>query len=223
MNNQKELRDYVIKHGSYSPDQNLQIYEKYFTRAPRYLFRALDKKYNISKKIISDVGCSYGMNLLFCKHGSYGIEIDKDKSSFANSIGLNVYTRDIVHDDISDLPEVESIWCSAVLEHVDSPYLFLRKLYQLIKPEGFLFLYVPTIPVFPFLKKVPYLGKYVTGYEERGHINAFVPSTLRFFCESTGFRTIEISPFYPGLLCVFNHIPFFNRLTSRCVYIGKKI
>ena len=59
--------EHVLKHGCYSAEENLRIYNKWFKNSPRYLFRAVDKKYSISQKRVCDVGCGYGMNLLHCK------------------------------------------------------------------------------------------------------------------------------------------------------------
>ena len=223
MNKREELRNYILTHGCYSREENLHIYERGFARAPRYLFRAVDRKYSITKKVLCDVGCDYGANLFSCAPGSYGIEIEKSKVMFARSLGQRVYQRDVLKDDLTDLPKVEVVWCSAVLEHVNAPHLFLRKLYLLLSLEGLLALYVPTIPLFPGLRHFPGFGRYISGYTQGDHINAFVPSTLQFFCERAGFRTLEVSPFYPGLLRPFNSIPFANRLISRCVYVGRKI
>ncbi|MGC8811054.1 MAG: class I SAM-dependent methyltransferase, partial [bacterium] len=98
-----------------------------------------------------DIGCSYGTNLIFCSRESYGIEIDKRKIEFAKSIGLLVYERDLQKEEIDDLPKVEIVWCSAVLEHLESPYIFLKKINQLLKSNGLVFIYVSTIPLFPWL------------------------------------------------------------------------
>jgi SAM-dependent methyltransferase len=219
----EELKEHILTHGCCPAEENLNIYEKYFAHAPRYLFRAVDKKYHIAQKILCDVGCGYGMNLFHCATGSYGIEVDGLRVKFANSLGLNVFQRDIINDNVSDLPKVEVVWCSAVLEHVSSPHIFLKKLYILLRQDSLLILYVPTIPTLPWLQRIPGLGRYVSGYKAQDHINAFVPSTLRFTCEQAGFRTIEISPFYPGPLRFLDHFPVFNRITGRCVYIGQKI
>ncbi len=219
----EELRDYILTHGCYSREENMRIYEKWFVNAPRYLFRAVDRKYGINEKILCDVGCAYGMNLAFCAPGAYGIEVEEYEVRFARSLGLTVYPRDVLNDDLSDLPMAEVVWCSAVLEHVDSPHVLLRKLYLLLEPEGLLAIYVPTIPLLPWLRHLPRLGRYFSGYAASDHINAFIPATLRFFCERAGFKTVEISPFYPGPLQFASHVPMVSRLVDHCVYIGRKI
>jgi SAM-dependent methyltransferase len=218
-----ELREYILTHGCYSHEENLRIYEKWFASAPRYLFRAVDRKYGITEKVICDVGCAYGMNLVFCAPGSYGIEIEEYEAKFASSLGLTLYHCDVINDDLASLPEVEVVWCSAVLEHVDCPHTFLRKLHLLLKPDGLLAVYVPTIPLFPWLRHLPRLGRYFSGYTAADHINAFLLVTLRFFCERAGFKTIEVSPFYPGPLRAFNRLPLANRFVGGCVYVGRKI
>lgn len=215
----KELREHILEHGLYSHEENLRIYEKWFANGPRYLFRAVDKKYGISNKPLCDVGCAYGMNLVYCHPGSYGIEIQEYEVKFAYGIGLKVYQKNLITDDISDLPNVEAAWCSAVLEHVDTPHIFLRKLHSLLKTDGVLALYVPTIPICPQLRHLPKFGKYFCGHTADDHINAYSPKTIRFFCERAGFKTLEISHFYPNLFSIFNKIPFIDG----CVYIGGKI
>ena len=223
MNQQEKLRDHIVMHGCYDRERNLEIYEKWFADGPRYLFWAVDRRYGITKMALCDVGCGPGVSLFHCTPDSYGIEIDRNSVKFANSIGLKVYMRDVLRDELADLPKVEAIWCSAVLEHVESPHVFLRKLRTLLKPDGLLALYVPTIPLVPILERLPWVRRYISGYKREDHISAFLPATLQFLCEHAGFRTVEVSPFYPGLFQILNSVPPVNRLTGRCVYVGRKI
>ncbi len=216
-----DLKQLIAEKGCYSREENLRIYEKYFAKAPRYLFRAVNKKYNIVGKTLCDVGCSYGMNLIFSAPGSYGIEIDAEKTRFARSIVLEVHQRDLLQDGAYGLPKIDVVWCSAVLEHLDAPYPFIRRLMELLKPGGLMIIYVPTIPLIRWLEHLPGVGRFLTGYDNRDHRYAFVPETLRFLCERAGLRTIEVSPFLPIPFSVFNHMPVLNRLVGRCVYIGQ--
>jgi len=214
-----DLEAFIVKHGCYSAEENRRIYHKWFENAPRYLFRAVDKKYGISKKIVCDAGCSYGQNLITCAPGSFGIEIEKYEVEFAASLGLKVFERDMVKADLSDLPKADVVWNSAVLEHVEAPHILLRKLWGLLKDDGLLALFVPIVPPVESLTKVPGLGKYIAGHRHGDHINAFTPSTLQFTCERAGFETIEVSRFYPKPLGFLENI---FPLTSSCVYIGRK-
>jgi 2-polyprenyl-3-methyl-5-hydroxy-6-metoxy-1,4-benzoquinol methylase len=212
-------KEFIIQNGCYSPDENARIFDKWFKHAPRHLFRAVDRKYKISEKILCDVGCGYGMNLSHCKEGSYGIELESQCIDFARSLGIPVYQRNVMTDDLRDLPKVDAIWCSALLEHVDAPHILLRRLNGLLKPGGLLCVYVPTISPISFFRHVPKIGMYFNGYIHGDHINAFSAKTLRFMCERAAFRTCEVSPFYPGPLKVFDFLPLIDGI----VYVGQKI
>ena len=217
-----DLQKHILDNGVFTREENLRIFNKWFKDAPRYMYKAVNRKYRIANKITCDVGCTYGMNLVFAAAGSYGVEIEEYPARFAKSIGLEVERRNIF-DDISDLPKVEVVWCSAVLEHVESPHIFLRKLHQLLIPNGMVIVFVPTVPAFPALRYLTPIKKYLTGHLYSDHINAFTPETLRFFCERAGFKTIETSPFYPFPLSPLNHVPFVKGLIDGSVYIGEKI
>ncbi len=217
-----DIERYILEKGCYSPEENKKIYMSWFSNGPRYLFRAVDKKYGLSRKRMCDVGCAFGTNLLYGNSDSYGIEMDQYRARFARSLGLQVHCLDLMADDVDGLPKVEAVWCSAVLEHIACPYPFLAKLYSLLERGGLVAIYVPTIPLFKFLEKLPKLGRYFSGYRSTEHVNAFVPQTLRFVCEQVGFHTVEVSPFYPAPISLFNHSPLLNQITARAVYIGEK-
>src|SRR3972149_927200 len=86
--NTQNLKDYILEHGCYAPQENGQIWETWFANSPRYLFRAVDKKYKITSRVLCDIGCSYGENLLYSESGSYGIETDQHKVQFAKGLDL---------------------------------------------------------------------------------------------------------------------------------------
>ncbi len=159
------------------------------------------------------------MNIIQCAAGSYGIELDEYSINFATSLGLRVEKRNVDQGDLTDLPKVDAVWCSALLEHVDAPHVVLRKLHGLLNEQGILCVFVPTIPLSTLFRHIPIIGKYFDGYLHGDHVNAFTPSTLRFMCERAGFKTLEVSPFYPGVLSVFNRISLMDGI----VYIGSKI
>jgi len=219
----QDIRQRILETGCYAQNENERIYNKWFAQGPRHQFQAVNRKYRLTDKVVCDIGCGYGMNLLYCQPGSYGIEVDKYSVDFARSIGLTVHEVDFMSDNVDQLPKVDAVWCSALLEHVESIHVFLRKLSILLKPDGLVVIYVPTVPIAPFLKRVPGLQRYTTGYLYSDHINAFTPSTLRFFCERAGFETLEVSPFMPRPLAVFNHVPLLNRLVDGVTFVGRRI
>ncbi|MDB5238021.1 MAG: glycosyl transferase family 2 [Candidatus Kaiserbacteria bacterium] len=216
-----DLKEYVVKHGGPSAEKNLEIYEKWFRKSPRYLFKAVDKNYQLTKKVFCDIGCSYGMNLVWSRAESYGVDIVPEYTEFAQNLGLTAYTRDVITADLSDLPKVEAVWCCAVLEHVDAPHIFLRKLWTLLEPNGMIFMWVPTIPPAPwrYLRHVPFLKRHLTAHTHSDHVNAFTPSTVRFMAERAGFDTIELNALYPK---PFGWLGRFIFILDGVMYIGKK-
>jgi SAM-dependent methyltransferase len=217
------LREHLLEHGAFSRAENERIWTSYFRGAPRHLFRETDRRFGLTKMRLCDVGCFYGENLVFCSPGSYGLEVVERCATFARSIGLEVHARDVVAEDVRDLPKAEAVWCSAVLEHVESTHTLLRKLHHLLEPGGLLALYAPTIPLFPAAGRLPRVGKLARGYQHSDHINAFVPQTLRFICERAGFRTVDVSPLYPRPLSALERVPLAKRLVGFAVYVGTAI
>lgn len=221
VSSREQLMEYVIERGCYAAEQNLAIFNAWFAPGPRYLFRAVDRKYGLRNRKLCDIGCAYGSNLVFCQPGSYGLEIEPYEVNFAKSLGLEIYQHDVVHDNVSDLPKAEVAWCSAIVEHLESPHTFLRKVHMILKPGGLLVVFVPTIPLIRSLKYIPPLAPYVTAHEHGDHVNAFSPRTLSFTCERAGFRTLEVSPLLPGILSPFSRL--LRSVIDGCVYIGNKI
>ena len=215
-----DLRDYIAGKGCYEREENLRIFEENFARGPRYHFQALAHKYHFTAMPACDAGCGFGDNLIYCHPDSYGIEVEPYYHAFVASLGLRVYRRDLIADDLADLPKVDVALCMDVLEHLDSPHVALRKLWGLLNPGGLLMVAVPTIPPIPGMARIPRIGRSFQGFLHSDHINAFTPETLRFSCERAGFETLSVSALYP--IEFLNRVPFIRRLISHCIYVGRK-
>jgi SAM-dependent methyltransferase len=211
-------RSHVTARGCYGERENGRIFEKWYARAPRVAFRRADAAYGLRGKTLCDVGCCYGSNLFFTRPGSYGLEMNEAYVDFARSVGLPVHRRDVVEDDLGDLPRVDAVWCSAVIEHVDSPHILLRKLHLLLKPGGLLLLFAPVMPPVPALARLPRYGRNFTSHLHDDHVSAFVPKTLRFTCERAGFETVELTALYRRPFSVLSRRLF---LPATCLYVGR--
>jgi SAM-dependent methyltransferase len=218
-NSQDEWREHVLRCGCYQARENERIFNKWFLRSPRVVFRRVDATYNLRNKIICDVGCAYGADLYFTAPGSYGLEVESRYVEFAQSVGLPVHRRDVVKDDLSDLPKVDVVWCGALIEHVDAPHILLRNLHRLLNPGGLLFLFAPIIPPIKALRHLPKIGQNFTSHLHDDHVNAFKPKTLQFTCERAGFKTIEVSALYRKPFSLFNRV----FLQATCLYVGRAI
>jgi SAM-dependent methyltransferase len=217
-NSREAWQRHILGGGCYDAQENERIFDKWFARAPKVVFRRADAAYNLRDKTLCDVGCCYGANLFFTQPGSYGLEVNTDYVKFARGLGLTVHARDVVEDDLNDLPRVDAVWCSAVIEHVDSPHILLRKLHLLLKPRGLLLLFAPVVPPVPALRRLPKYGQNFTSHLHDDHVSAFTPKTLRFACERAGFETVEVSALYRAPFSVLNRIIF---LPASCLYVGR--
>jgi len=211
-------KTHILSRGCYDAPENERIFDKWFARAPKVIFRRADADYNLRQRTLCDVGCCYGANLFFSRPGSYGLEINGDYVRFAQGLGLPVHERNVVEDDITDLPRVEAVWCSAVIEHVDSPHILLRNLHLLLKPGGLLLLLAPVFPLFQSLRHLPKYGKNFISHLHDDHVSAFTPKTLRFTCERAGFETVELTALYRPPFSIFNRTLY---LPATCMYVGR--
>jgi SAM-dependent methyltransferase len=214
----EEWREHIVANGCFEKQENERIFKKWFRSAPKVAFRRADAIYDLKSRTLCDVGCAYGANLPFAKPDSYGLEVNADYVRFARSVGLTVFQRDVVDDDLSDLPLVDVVWCSAVIEHVDSPHILLRKLHLLLKPGGLLLLFAPILPLIPALRHLPKYGSNFTSHLHEDHVSAFTRQTLRFTCERAGFETVELTALYRKPLSVLNRVLF---LPATCMYVGR--
>ncbi|HZT59124.1 MAG TPA: methyltransferase domain-containing protein [Pyrinomonadaceae bacterium] len=217
-NTREEWRRHVVEAGCRDARENERIFDKWFARAPKVVFRRADARYGLRDKTLCDVGCCYGANLFFARPGSYGLEVNADYVRFARSVGLTVHRRDVVEDDLGDLPRVEAVWCGAVIEHVDSPHILLRKLHTLLKPRGLLLLFAPVVPPVAALRRLPKYGKNFTSHLHDDHVSAFTPKTLRFTCERAGFETVEVTALYRAPFSLLDRVLF---LPATCLYVGR--
>ena len=225
-----ELEEHLRTRGCYSEAENLRIYRKWFslTRPRDRLMSTLQRRYRLDRKVLCDVGSSYGMHILFGARGSYGIELERYEVAFARAIGLEVHERDLLADDLSDLPRAEVVWAGAVIEHLDSPHIFLRQLHRLLAPGGLVIVETPRKPAFRWMERAPLLRRVYGDHDD--HVNAFSDSSLCFFCERAGFELVELLRWSKPLVNRLSWLPPlasgrvpFRPLANGAIYVGRKI
>ncbi len=223
-----DLRSHILTNGCYAPEENLRLYTKWFSGSrPRdKVYEYLDDKLAITRGLLVDVGCGYGPTLVHAQPGSYGLELEDYQVDFARSIGLNVLARNIITDDLSDLPLADTVWCAATLEHVDAPHVFLRRLYYLLKPNGRVFLEVPCALPSRWMRHIPGMSHIYADHDD--HVNSFSVTSLARFCERAGFAeewTFRYStPLINRSVPVWaTRIPPLVSLAQSLVYVGRAI
>jgi SAM-dependent methyltransferase len=90
-----------------------------------------------------DVGMGTGEYLEMFPPGSAGVDISEENIRAAKEKGLEVYAADINQPLPFADSFFETIFCSHVIEHVDSPLNLLRESRRLLVPQGYLILAVP--------------------------------------------------------------------------------
>ena len=218
-----EIRQRVLARGCFSPEENRRIYKTSFEHPRHQFFARMAHIHSLGDRIVCDAGCGFGANLSLCHGESYGIDNNARAVRFCRALGLKAHLHDIVEDDLSHLPRVDVIWNSATIEHVDSPHVFLRKLHGLLKPSGTMILEVPLTGSYRYES----VGLPTPRKQSGDHINAFTPTTLRFFCERAGFETQSIVRWSSKLTKLAPRLPLWTHrlvplapVADRILYIG---
>lgn len=191
------------------------------------LFKSLLKKYYQPQDIVCDAASGYGHYLSHFNNVSYGIEISEEHVAFANAIGLKVYKRNILSDDLSDLTKADKVFSIATIEHVESPHIFLRKMHNLLNDDGMIILETCSRPKLKWFKHFSFLKPI---YNEHGdHISFFTPDAFKFYAERAGFTTVDCFLWSAPLVRRFKFInPLltryfpFNLFACDLVYVGIK-
>jgi SAM-dependent methyltransferase len=225
-----ELERHIVTRGCYDQAENRRIYEKWFsgTRPRDRVYEYLDDRLRITSGVLCDVGCGYGAALVHAGPGSYGLELEDYQAAFARSIGLPVHTRNIITDDLSDLPLADTVLCAATLEHVDAPHVFLRRLYYLLRPGGRLIVEVPCALPARWMRHAPGIDRVYGDHDD--HVNSFSPSSLVRFCERAGFREQWVFRYSTPLIRRFRRLPVWatrvpplSWVAQSIVYVGQHI
>ncbi len=97
---------------------------------------------------ILDVGCATGLFLEYMKDRgwqTFGVEVCSSAAEYGNkNRGLNIFKGILDNVPISD-GSIDVIHLSHVIEHINDPASFLKKIYKLLKPGGVVYCTTPNI------------------------------------------------------------------------------
>ena len=136
---------------------------------------------------VLDVGCSSG-SFLAALSGQewnlYGIEMSSNSAEKAVArTGAKIFVGDVFDAEFE--PETfDAITCFDVLEHLYQPRATLQKIWQWLKPDGVIYLFVPNIRCW----ESRLFGSYWYGLELPRHLYHFSPNSLKALVGSVGFR-----------------------------------
>lgn len=160
----------------------------------------IEKRWRYSRKTVLamvqggtllDIGCNSGGFLRSLAGGDwdlYGVEISRLQARRAEATsGAQVFVGDILDAPFPD-SSFDVITGFHVLEHVYQPVAVIKKLWEWLKPGGFLYLHVPNIQA-----SDAYLFKsYWYGLELPRHLFHFSPSSLSRLLSAFDFDEIRL-------------------------------
>lgn len=155
-------------------------------------FQNIVKTFDLGKKKVLDIGCSYGEFLIHFGSGSTGVTVTDVEVEYGTSKGLDIRLGNIESDSL-DLPDAyDVIFANNIFEHLYSPHHFLIKIKKYLKPDGALILGVPCVPKIESLLKLPKFK----GSLAVEHINFFTHLTLEKTVERGGWIIDDIRGFH---------------------------
>ena len=208
---------------------------------PSYLWRSgqerrleMVRKYvPLEGKKILDVGCGIGTYLQAFKQFTddlYGVEVDEKRAEKAKKV-----TPDIFVVPAEKLPfenaTFEVVFSHEVLEHVDDDRKAIEEALRVLKPGGYLIIFVPN-RLFPFETHGFYFrGRYIFGNiplinylpdslrnKLAPHVRAYTAQDLKKLFKGLPPRFIVFTQIYPGFDKISAKIPPLGNLLRRIFY-----
>ena len=144
-----------------------------------------------TKKFL-DIGCGDGSALdsvkLLYDWDTYGIEMNDRAATIVRSKGHNIYQG--LFENFNPGSNLFDItYSSHVIEHTESPDLFLKKQSEILKPGGFCFFLTPNSNTW----EAKYFGKYWGGMHFPRHWCILTPKSIEYLAEKNGFTLLDIS------------------------------
>ncbi len=146
-------------------------------------------KYVTKNKIVLEVGCGGGWNLMpFHKKGYkyYGFDFDKDFIEHGKREGLNLYLGG-VDEIIKKNIRCDYLLLNQVLEHVNNPINFLASLKPLLNKNAIINIYVPSLDLLLW----GYVDYDLLGTLQNAHNFLFDEFTLKAISTKAGFKIIN--------------------------------
>jgi len=172
------------------------LQEKWTSKLLSPLKRSVYPHYDIIKNAnrVLDIGCGKGLFLdILKKHGkdTHALEPDEGATKILKEKGHNVCQGDISKSNYDD-NYFDLITAFQVFEHIDNPNYFLKEVYRILKPGGFLIIEMPNINS----HLASFKDKWVNLDLPR-HLILYTPTSIKQLLDSHSFKsetTTRVSP-----------------------------
>lgn len=191
------FKSHFFKQGYENYEKETTFLEHDFNRRLDRLQQYLSKNATFTDLRLLDIGCATGtfLNIASLRgmKNIYGLDVSIYASKKAHKKKFNIYNLDIEEHN-HDFEQkyacfFDVVTAFDVIEHCSNPILVLQKIWQLLKPQGILYLSTPNISslsVSLMKKKWPHFKK--------EHLHYFSPTSIRRLLENKGFGNIIIFP-----------------------------
>jgi SAM-dependent methyltransferase len=138
-------------------------------------------------KRVLDLGCGVGYYLKRFSQASVGVDASLPSVDICNERGLNARFGDLNKPLEFGPNEFDVVFCSHILEHVDSPLNLLRESHRVLKKDGLIIVAVPNEASLP---NALALDKYWQSHPE--HTYSFSVTNLKILLLKAHFEPLEI-------------------------------
>lgn len=197
--------EHVQLHPIPSPEEDKIFYDKdlqnknikYYGSIEDHRKKSIDdtlRRWKLVQKItpkkgkILEIGAGHGFFVELAHNSGFkitGIEISKEKREMAKK----VTKAEILDIDINfqepNVKNFDTIVLFHVLEHITNPFTFLKKIRNMLKPQGKIVVEVPNCDDF----QLELNDAYRNFYWQRAHLHYFTPKILKSVLNRSGFKT----------------------------------
>ncbi|TGK06505.1 class I SAM-dependent methyltransferase [Leptospira fletcheri] len=149
---------------------------------------------NPNGKTLFEVGCAAGFFLDEAKKAGYsvtGMELSETEASFARkTLGLNVISGSFLSDELLPKEKFDAVCAFFVVEHFSDAEAVFRKLTDLVRSGGLLFLGLPSL-FGPTFRTNP--TEWFAGHP-KDHFWDYSPDSLKKMLKLYGWRTVYKKP-----------------------------
>lgn len=161
-----------------------------------FLLKNIDFSLFSPRAKLLDIGCGYSSFLYLFKDEKNieisGLEPNKEVANFAREkLGLKIYECTINNHNLP-LQSFDVITALAVIEHVTDPLATLKKMRELLRPNGYIFITTPDYKNAALRKGVGKFFKFV-------HTFYYTDITLSSLVRQAGFEVLKIWSIPPDL------------------------